>query len=212
MTTAYEVAKQMAYDCKDGDRRYMILTALGGSRGQYVSPQIQINALHDLMDTPNPGVPTVLSPADRYRRLHYILSEFIETVNAAGFDLFAATGNRPLDKTTLELHIKTGNPLADTVEVLDGLADIMVVCLGMASEMGYDLMPIFDEVIAASVTKLQPDGFIKKNECLELKCPNFMKGCENPEHFEIPDEPAGKWIKGPNYCPPQIAVVLGEQE
>jgi predicted HAD superfamily Cof-like phosphohydrolase len=71
----------------------------------------------------------------------------------------------------------------DLVEVADGLCDLIYVALGTAVACGIDLAPLFDEVHASNMAKLQ--GGHKRED--------------------------GKWIKPPGWKPPRIAELLKAQ-
>ena len=67
-----------------------------------------------------------------------------------------------LDETTAALSA------GDVVGVADGLADLIVVALGVAADCGIDLSPVFDEVMKSNATKtpgnLRPDGKLGKGD------------------------------------------------
>lgn len=71
----------------------------------------------------------------------------------------------------------------DMVEMADALVDIMYVVLGAAISLGIDLEPIFCEVHRSNMTKVWPDGSVKRRE-------------------------DGKVMKPPTYRPPDIAFEL----
>jgi predicted HAD superfamily Cof-like phosphohydrolase len=140
--------------------------------------------LHEFMETPAPQQPVELSVSSREQRLHYILSEFLELVDASGFELATSVAAGPaafvtLTKSNVEFHHREGSQ-QDRIEMLDGLADLLVVVIGMAVEMGQKMNPIFQEVVLESATKVDPETLrVEKNDGIK-----------------VPDEPVGKWIKG----------------
>ncbi|WP_129587637.1 bifunctional GNAT family N-acetyltransferase/nucleoside triphosphate pyrophosphohydrolase family protein [Actinomyces minihominis] len=75
----------------------------------------------------------------------------------------------------------------DVVEAADALADLTYVIYGMALEAGIDLDRVLAEVHSSNLSKLMPDGSVKRRE-------------------------DGKILKGPNFREPKIAEVLGTIE
>ncbi|WP_318656531.1 pyrophosphohydrolase domain-containing protein [Scrofimicrobium canadense] len=71
----------------------------------------------------------------------------------------------------------------DVVETADALADLVYVIYGMALECGIDLDAVLAEVQRSNLSKLMPDGSVKRRE-------------------------DGKVLKGPNFSPPDVAGVL----
>jgi predicted HAD superfamily Cof-like phosphohydrolase len=97
----------------------------------------------------------MIPPKDRLRRARLIFTEAAEFIEAADKD--------------------------DFVEMIDALADILVVTYGTAVELGVDLEPIFAEVHRSNMSK---DGG---------------------------RDAGGKILKGPSYSPPDLRRVLREQ-
>ena len=104
---------------------------------------------------PAQSVPAQISAKDRLRRARLIVSEAAEFLEAAD----------------------TG----DFVEMVDALADILVVAYGAAIEMGVDLEPVFAEVHRANMSK------------------------------DSGKDPGGKILKSPGLTPPDILGVLRRQ-
>lgn len=71
----------------------------------------------------------------------------------------------------------------DIVKVADSIADALYVILGTAVACGIDIEPIFEEVHRSNMTKFI-DGTFRED---------------------------GKYVKGPNYQPADIAGVLAKQ-
>lgn len=71
----------------------------------------------------------------------------------------------------------------DVIEAADALADLVYVIYGMALEAGIDLDAVLAEVHSSNLSKLMPDGSVKRRE-------------------------DGKILKGPNFREPDIASVL----
>jgi len=72
------------------------------------------------------------------------------------------------------------------VEMADALADVIYVALGAAVSLGIDLAPVFEEVHRSNMTKVWPDGQVRRRE-------------------------DGKVIKPPTYSPANIAQELERQ-
>lgn len=121
-----------------------------------MSPEQRMVAeFHDKYDVPNANRPTMPSVKTRLRRGRLILSEAAEYLEAAD--------------------------QGDFVEMVDALADILVVTYGTAVELGVDLEPVFAEVHRSNMSK---DGG---------------------------KDAGGKVLKGPGFSPPDLRRVLREQ-
>lgn len=117
--------------------------------------QAMVKAFHEKYDVPSYPTPRMPAHKDRLRRARLIFTEAAEFIEAA-------------DKN-------------DFVEMVDALADLLVVTYGTAVEMGVDLEPVFAEVHRSNMSK------------------NGGK------------DPGGKVLKGPGFSPPDIAGALARQ-
>ncbi len=72
----------------------------------------------------------------------------------------------------------------DVVRAADALADVAVVDFCFATEAGIPLDDLLEEVHRSNLSKLDEDGRPVKDD-------------------------AGKFVKGPNYRPPDVASILG---
>ena len=117
--------------------------------------QKMVKAFHEKYGAPSRTVPTMLNPKDCLRRARLIFTEAAEFIEHA-------------DK-------------GDLVEMVDALADILVVTYGAAVEMGVDLEPVFAEVQRSNMSK------------------NGGK------------DAGGKILKGPGFSPPDIVGELEKQ-
>ncbi len=117
--------------------------------------QRMVQEFHRKYDAPVGDTPRQISVKDRLRRARLIVSEAGEFLDAA-------------DKS-------------DFIEMVDALADILVVTYGTAVEMGVDLEPVFAEVQRSNMSK---NGGI---------------------------DPGGKILKGPGFSPPEIQRELRKQ-
>ena len=84
------------------------------------------------------------------------------------------------------LEFRTACVNRDIVEVADALADLLYVTFGAAVECGLDMTPIFDEVHASNMSKLDSHGK-----------PVLRRD--------------GKIMKGPHYRAPDVARIVDEQ-
>ena len=116
--------------------------------------QRMVQEFHEKYDAPVGAKPAQIGVKDRLRRARLICSEAAEFLEAADQD--------------------------DFVEMVDALADILVVTYGAAVEMGVDLEPVFAEVHSSNMSK------------------NGGK------------DAGGKILKGPGFRPPEILRVLNK--
>lgn len=117
--------------------------------------QAMVQEFHVKYGAPVAQRPTLISVKDRMRRARLIFTEAAEFIEAADKD--------------------------DFVEMVDALADILVVTYGTAVEMGVDLEPVFAEVHRSNMSK------------------NGGK------------DAGGKILKGPGFRPPDIVQALRAQ-
>jgi predicted HAD superfamily Cof-like phosphohydrolase len=117
--------------------------------------QCMVKEFHQKYGAPVQETPRQISVKDRLRRARLICAEAAEFLEAADKD--------------------------DFVEMVDALADILVVTYGAAVEMGVDLEPIFAEVHRSNMSK------------------NGGK------------DAGGKILKGPGFTAPDLRAVLSRQ-
>lgn len=111
---------------------------------------------------PRPAVP----PHDRVRlRAKLIFEESMETIGA----LFGFSREDVMRRLVLPMNhmMDQIDPQAQIVDIADGLADLIYVCIGCALEMGIPLEAVFDEVQRSNMSKtidskLREDGKIQK--------------------------------------------------
>jgi predicted HAD superfamily Cof-like phosphohydrolase len=121
-----------------------------------MSPEQQmVREFHEKYGAPVRNTPTLIPPRDRLRRARLIISEAAEFLEAADTD--------------------------DVVEMIDALADLLVVTYGAAIELGVDLAPVFAEVHRSNMSK------------------NGGR------------DAGGKILKGPGFRPPDILGELQRQ-
>jgi len=117
--------------------------------------QRMVLEFHQKHDAPVRSTPAMIGVKDRLRRARLIVGEASEFLEAA-------------DR-------------GDFVEMVDALADLLVVVYGAAVEMGVDLEPVFAEVHRSNMSK---DGGL---------------------------DAGGKILKGPSFRPPDILGELIKQ-
>jgi predicted HAD superfamily Cof-like phosphohydrolase len=118
--------------------------------------QRMVREFHEKYGAPIRSTPKQIDVKDRMRRARLIFSEASEFLEAADKD--------------------------DFVEMVDALADLLVVIYGAAVEMGVDLEPVFAEVHRSNMSK------------------NGGK------------DAGGKILKGPAWTPPDILAELDKQK
>lgn len=160
---------------------------------------------HMVVGLPVAETPVVPSVSERYLRANLILEEFLELLDAMGFQL--EVDGMPADPKTCEaVHIEQSQ--YDLVETADALGDLNVVVNGTAVSFGIP-MPLIDyEIYRSNLSKLDNDGKPIVNECPQGDaCPDSARG-DPCEHLPMPDAPLGKRLKGPNYVAPNIPAIL----
>src|SRR5512143_3696452 len=101
--------------------------------------QRMVKEFHEKDGAPSAARPGVPPHKDRLRRARLVFTEAAEFIEAADKD--------------------------DFVEMVDALADLLVVTYGTAVEMGVDLEPVFAEVHRSNMSKnggMDPGGKILK--------------------------------------------------
>lgn len=138
--------------------------------------------LHRVYEQPIGVTPRDLTEEQVRRRIALVGEEFVEWLDALGADRVMI----------FQLHVcvdhMTTMPLRPMRlgDVVDGCEDLKVVVEGTLVEAGVDSGPMTAEVHRSNMSKLGPDGKPIKNAL-------------------------GKFLKGPNYSPPDIATELERQ-
>ena len=130
-----------------------------------------------------PQAPFIPDEETRILRAKLILEEALETVEALGVGVRLKAGNGAVAELTaadadLTFHL---NGEVDLEGVVDGCADISVVTIGTLIAFGIDDEPILEEVDRANLRKFGPGGYARED---------------------------GKWIKPPDWTPPDILGVV----
>lgn len=208
-TAAYRAASALSATLRasgeesEQTRGYLISNGLAT-----VSPYPQVMAFHVLYGLPAPVSFTQLSVTDHERRLRLHLEEFLELVDACGFQLTVAlpTGDQlAIEKNDLRVNHVEGK-LADYPKIIDALCDCTVVDYGHAIEMGINLEDPMIETHASNCTKLGEDGLPIINGPVAT---DRVDNDGNPiEVLMRPDAPIGKVLKGPNFIEPDYIRLI----
>jgi predicted HAD superfamily Cof-like phosphohydrolase len=129
-----------------------------------------------------PRTPTIPDDDTRLLRARLILEEALETVRALGVTVQDRKTGGVFTDDDLEFEV-TGS--VDLEGVVDGCADISVVTIGTLVAFGVDDEPILEEVDEANLRKFGPGSFARED---------------------------GKWMKPPDWVPPDIIGVIERQE
>ena len=162
------------------------------------STQGLVKEFHTIFGRPTRTKLTQLSVAERDLRLRLIHEEFAELVFASGFEAPQRDG-LDFDDATL-CHVEASQQ--DSVEMADGLGDIVVVCYGMAQHMGIDLDLVIREIHRSNMSKAGSNG----KPIINGESPEGVN--DHGDRIDL-TRPAGKILKGPHYFRPDIAGVLG---
>lgn len=161
-------------------------------------------AFHHAMGIPSPAVPFVPTVTERERRLRLILEEFLELVEAMGFQLTVDSSdpehewNGDVGERLIVEYI--GGSHYDVVETADALGDLNVVVNGTSAEFGIPQEAVDYEIYCSNMTKLGPDGKPIINGVTE--------GYREGEDGYKPDAPVGKILKPAGFVPANIPAVL----
>jgi Uncharacterized protein conserved in bacteria len=142
-------------------------------------PKALVAQFHDVYGMPNKVAEDSTPSVDIDRihlRMRLISEEFQELVEAV-------YGQRAGQQVSAALEDLPDEDARDTVEAADALADMVYVIYGMALECGIDLDAVLAEVQRSNLSKLMPDGSVKRRD-------------------------DGKILKGPNFSEPDISSIL----
>ncbi len=131
-----------------------------------------------------PEEPEVPDPHTRKLRAKLILEEALETIEALGVRVAACRDGAEIQLTSnnADLTFEATNEV-DLEGVVDGCADISVVTVGTLISFGIDDEPVLEEVDAANLRKFEPGSYMRED---------------------------GKWIKPPQWQPPDIPGVINK--
>lgn len=131
-----------------------------------------------------PKFPTIPSEFDRKTHSKLIIEEALETISdGLAMDVYINSGT--CDKVTAaDFDFQCSTRPVDLAEIADGAADLNVVCNGMGIRCGIDMEPVQRLVDHANLQKFGPGGYRRED---------------------------GKWVKPPNFIPPDIVSELVRQ-
>lgn len=114
------------------------------------------------------------------------LQKEVETFMTAAGQLVKYTADRELEKSDLQkLYVELVKEelqetldafeAGDVVEVADGIADSIWVLLGLASSIGIDMQPVWEEVTASNMSKTVDGTVIKREDGKILKPDTYFR-------------------------------------
>lgn len=149
--------------------------------------QLRIEHFMRLAGQAVPDQPTELDEATRILRAKLILEEAFETIREGlGIDIIIMGGDDEgdtFDPLDFDLILKCTKPM-NMVEFADGCADLSVVTIGSLSAAGITDGPLLEIVDQSNLSKFGPGSYRRDD---------------------------GKWMKPPNFKPPDIAGILEQQ-
>lgn len=147
-------------------------------------------------------------PEEEIKEKRLMTSKWQDLVNdfRHAMDLPVPDAPRQLTGEEAEMHIqmirdefeKEFVPAAkgsDLIEFYDAGIDVIVYIIGAMSNAGMDIDPGFVEIMRSNMSKMDP----------------VTKKAIRSRGVELDGEPKGKILKGPNYEPPKLGVILNEQ-
>lgn len=144
----------------------------------------RVRAFMQKVGQETPSAPTIPDQQTRVLRAKLILEEALETVNALGVHVEATAESGQVALTDdVDLKFSVDHDV-DLEGVVDGCADISVVTIGTLIAFGVDDEPVLEEVDTANLRKFGPGSYMRDD---------------------------GKWIKPPDWHPPDILGVLDRQ-
>jgi predicted HAD superfamily Cof-like phosphohydrolase len=150
--------------------------------------QDQVKYLMSHSQQETPAQPAIPSKAVRVGRLKWLAEELCELANAWGIEFDLNNTGGTTDNFTAWPAPKPlfkEDSVEAIVEAYDASLDLIVFAIGNGVAMGTDLQPGWDEVHRSNLSKFT-DGWMRVRE-------------------------DGKWIKGPNYSPPQLKGIIQQQ-
>ena len=134
---------------------------------------------------PTPSSPVIPDEPTRILRAKLIFEEALETITALGVEIRASDGQTSVIVNDPEgEHLFEASGEVDLEAVVDGCADISVVTVGTLISFGVDDEPVLREVDEANLRKFEPGSYMRED---------------------------GKWMKPPQWTPPDIEGILRKQ-
>lgn len=181
---------------------------------------------HTICGIPTPEGPIMPTVTQREQRLRFILEEFLELVEAMGFQIAVnndaeVTGEfieNGAEYVTLDCDGKPAITVRhveqsryDVVETADALGDLNVVVNGTGVEFGIPMHFIDYEVYCSNLSKVPPNGEPIRNGITpgyRAGDPNMIDWPREHESGYRPDAPIGKILKPESFVPCNIPAVL----
>lgn len=175
---------------------------------------------HMVMGLPAPNEPIMPSVTDRELRLRLVLEEFLELVEAMGFEL-AVNNDSEVKDSFIQggveyVTLNSDKPIVtlrhiegsryDVVETADALGDMNVIVNGTGVAFGIPMHFIDYEIYTSNLSKLDENGKPIVNRCTNIGCEPVCD-CGMPV-LKKPDAPIGKILKPESYVPANIPAVL----
>lgn len=173
---------------------------------------------HMAMGLGTPEAPIMPSVTMRERRLRLILEEFLELVEACGFEVIdledpaILNGNLPPWRGKLGLRHIEGSRY-NLVETADALGDLNVVVAGTGVEFGIPMHFVDYEIYTSNLSKLDENGKPIVNHC--KACGPDPENvylstcdCDDESQWLKPGAPLGKILKPEGFVPTNIPAVL----
>lgn len=216
-----EISVTVKYDPKALDNYGMGLPVSPPDSRERTTHQQRIDEFMRKAGQDVPDSPTMPSEEVRLLRAKLIWEEVLETIQALGVDLTFGNGWMFDDQTSHRLP-KMPKPTwavkgeLNLKEVADGCADISVVTIGTLSACGIADARLLEEVDRSNLSKFSVpkctthgcDMKYLKNTKGQYLCP--VELCQSTD--DGPYRSAeGKWNKGPQYSPADIAGILEKQ-
>lgn len=166
-----------------------------------------------------PESPCIPSAEVRLLRAKLIMEEALETIEGLGFNVYYNWTESEETFAAPKFYPRVNPP--DLELIADGCADLSVVTIGTLSACGISDEALLAEVDAANLAKFEiPRCLVHGNtmaqvksnwpayRCTKMVHPGVRCGFHANGPYRRDD---GKWVKGPDWTPPNIARVLNEQ-
>lgn len=119
-----------------------------------------VQEFHEAFNLPVRDTPDVGSPAERVLRVRLMLEEVLEFAKAARVKIVPNLRSDDFINSVDDLVIwdSIEDPMPDLTQMAHELADIAYVTNGTAVQLGIPLRQVLNEVHAANMRKVGPDG------------------------------------------------------
>lgn len=121
-------------------------------------PQKQVLEFHEKFGCYVGKTPKLREDFPYKHRLELMLEELLEIAEASGGFVLG------IDDEGNAFFTKDPSKTADMGDMIDDLCDLLYVTYGTLVSMGVNVEPFFDCVHASNMTKVWPDGTVKKDK------------------------------------------------